>query len=141
MSRALSVALTLVLLVCVAFCARRSDEEYKKMFSQWQMQHGRDYTPNRDQYNLRFNVFKQSVDEVDSINERPNQTWEAGLNEYSDMTWSEFKTHFNLDAPQNCSATNTVRITPSNDLPKSVDWRTKNVVTPGMFTIVHQLII
>ncbi len=135
MSRAFSVALTLVLLVCVAFCARRSEEEYQRMFGQWQMQHGRDYTPNRDQYNLKFNVFKQSVDEIDSINERPNQTWEAGLNEYSDMTWAEFKAHFKLDAPQNCSATNTVKIAPANDLPKSVDWRTKNVVTPGMFTI------
>lgn len=38
-----------------------------------------------------------------------DNTWEQGVNDYSDMTWQEFK-ESRLMAPQNCSATNAFKV-------------------------------
>lgn len=130
MSRILSLFVLVALIACVVFSIERTEDEYRTMFNNWQAEHGRDYAPNKAQYQYRFNVFKQNIKEIDSHNEKPDQTYELGTNEYADMTWDEFKEHFNLGAPQHCSATDTVKIPASNDLPKAVDWRSKNVVTP-----------
>jgi cathepsin H len=70
------------------------------------------------------------VQEIDAHNAKPNQSYELGLNEYADMSWEEFRDHFNLGAPQHCSATDTVKIRTKQELPNAIDWREKKVVTP-----------
>uniref|UniRef100_A0A8D0HTT2 Cathepsin H n=1 Tax=Sphenodon punctatus TaxID=8508 RepID=A0A8D0HTT2_SPHPU len=60
-----------------------------------------------------------------------NHTFQMGLNQFSDMTFAEFKKKYLWREPQNCSATHG-NLPRSNGLcPKAIDWRKKgNFVTP-----------
>jgi cathepsin H len=69
-----------------------------------------------------------TVAEINQINSE-NRGWEAGVNEWSDLTWEEFKGRF-LQAPQKCSATGKGNHVMSGNADPAVDWRTKGVVTP-----------
>ena len=51
----------------------------------------------------RFKIFEKNVKEYIAHNLKKT-TWEKGVNQFSDMTWVEFKGAY-LMAPQNCSAT------------------------------------
>ena len=44
----------------------------------------------------RFPIFKANVMEIIEHNQNPEKDFEMGINEYSDMTWEEFKDHFYL---------------------------------------------
>jgi len=61
-----------------------------------------------------------------------NLSYTLAVNEYSDLSWDEFKAQF-LMAPQHCSATgpgtHKMSGVPPMDDP-ALDWRTKGVVTP-----------
>ena len=52
----------------------------------------------------RFEIFKESVAQVQAHNRDPTQTWTMGINQFSDMTWEEFKKYNNLEKPQECNA-------------------------------------
>uniref|UniRef100_A0A3Q3AYQ4 Cathepsin H n=1 Tax=Kryptolebias marmoratus TaxID=37003 RepID=A0A3Q3AYQ4_KRYMA len=55
----------------------------------------------------------------------------VGLNQFSDMTFSEFQEAFLLSEPQNCSATKGNYFGSNGPHPDSIDWRKKgNYVTP-----------
>uniref|UniRef100_A0A8C7DNT2 Cathepsin H n=1 Tax=Oncorhynchus kisutch TaxID=8019 RepID=A0A8C7DNT2_ONCKI len=55
----------------------------------------------------------------------------VGLNQFSDMFFSEFRKTFLLTEPQNCSATKGSHISSHGPYPGSVDWREKgNYVSP-----------
>jgi len=75
-----------------------------------------------------FSKWSATLDEVVEHNQG-DSTWVAGLNEYSHLTWEEFKSYFNL-APQNCSATQPkekvalpVAHRRAQDTPDKKDWR------------------
>lgn len=54
----------------------------------------------------RKSVFANKVQEIIKHNLNPAKSFQKGINEYSDMTESEFFDHFNLiNAEQHCSAT------------------------------------
>jgi len=72
-----------------------SSGESVKLFDEWQAQFG--------VVDANYAVWSQTVQEVVSHN-KLGASWTAGLNEFSHLTWEQFKEHFNL-APQNCSAT------------------------------------
>jgi cathepsin H len=82
---------------------------------------------SRDEFAKRRAIFYDTLAEINQINGE-NRGWEAGLNEWSDLTWEEFKGRF-LQAPQKCSATKGNHVNTGVDDP-AVDWRTKGVVTP-----------
>lgn len=82
------------------------------------------------EYSTRKATYEKSILEIKAINGK-NLTWTASVNEYSDMSWEEFKNHFNLHAPkasQNCSATGEV-YTAKGGAQQKIDWRQKGVVT------------
>ena len=61
---------------------------------------------------------------VEGHNRLLGRSWDAGLNEYSDLSWGEFKAKM-LMAEQNCSATHKSSNIqyPDAELPKAIDWR------------------
>jgi len=72
-------------------------------------------------------IYEANVAEIEEHNAQ-NLTWTMGVNAYTDLTWEEFKEYFHLNDPQHCSATGQ-RSLPPREIPDSVDWRTKGMVT------------
>lgn len=81
----------------------------------------------------RFSNFHASLTRVEAHNSKPNQPWQAGINQFSDMSDAEFESEILMD-PQDCSATqNSPSVSSSKphaqDLPAHVDWRTQGVIS------------
>ncbi|KAL7136864.1 hypothetical protein ABFS83_10G058200 [Erythranthe nasuta] len=77
----------------------------------------------------RFGIFSENLRMIRSHNKK-GLSYTMGVNEFTDMTWEEFRKHM-LGAAQNCSAT-----TKGNHkltdvaLPESKDWRETDIVSP-----------
>jgi cathepsin H len=72
-------------------------------------------------------IFHDTLAEINQINSE-NRGWEAGINEWSDLTWAEFQARF-LMAPQKCSATKGNHVMSGVQADPAIDWRQKGVVT------------
>uniref|UniRef100_A0A4W6FNM7 Cathepsin H n=2 Tax=Lates calcarifer TaxID=8187 RepID=A0A4W6FNM7_LATCA len=91
-------------------------------------QHNKVY--DAEQYYHRFQTFTENKRIIDRHN-AGNHSFTMGLNQFSDMTFEEFRKSFLLTEPQNCSVTKGRHVCRNGPLPKFVDWRTKgNFVTP-----------
>mmetsp|Transcript_20116 Transcript_20116/g.28288 ORF Transcript_20116/g.28288 Transcript_20116/m.28288 type:complete len:348 (+) Transcript_20116:21-1064(+) len=114
------------------------DDVLEANFKVWVQKHKKQYqgTP---EFERRLLIFKDNAEIVRNHNEAfaNNQTtWTMGLEgPFADLSASEFES-LHLQTPQNCSATHhssavsAVQPEALKDLPTSVDWRTKGVVTP-----------
>jgi len=117
---ALLVAVTLVSAVCV-----------KSSFNSWLSLHNKGYTSEAD-YAYRFSVYKANLEYVEEHN-RKNLGFTLEMNKFADLTAQEFKAIY---LGLTINATNLEQTQPVHthddrfELPDSVDWRTKNVVTP-----------
>ena len=98
-------------------------------FFEWKSRYGKEYSSLDDEIN-RFNIWSSASEKVDLHNNN-HYPWTLNMNQFSDLTPSEFKSEKNglLTTGQTVSRTSLVRINPC-DLPSSVDWRKKNVVNP-----------
>uniref|UniRef100_UPI00398F5BD2 pro-cathepsin H n=1 Tax=Pristiophorus japonicus TaxID=55135 RepID=UPI00398F5BD2 len=97
-------------------------------FKEWMMTHSKDY--GSDEYDHRLRTFTQNKRKID-VHNSGKHSFQMGLNQFSDMTFGEFKTLYLLQKPQNCSATRGNHQTKAGPYPKSLDWRKLgNYVTP-----------
>jgi len=82
----------------------------------------------------RFSIFKQNLRSIISFNKDISNTWEMGVNEWTDLTDAEFELKFPLlPQGQECSATNRQSVhnlMAEENLPKFKDWRDAGVVPP-----------
>uniref|UniRef100_A0A3Q1AZ88 Cathepsin H n=1 Tax=Amphiprion ocellaris TaxID=80972 RepID=A0A3Q1AZ88_AMPOC len=101
-------------------------EEY--YFKQWMQEHNKVY--DTEEYYHRLHVFTQNWRIIDHHN-AGNHSFTMGLNQFSDMTFEEFRKFYLLTKPQNCSTTKGSHVSRTGPHPEFVDWRTKgNFVTP-----------
>jgi cathepsin H len=56
-------------------------------------------------------------------------SWTQGINEFADQTFEEFKAD-KLMLPQNCSATNKLKIANMKAIPASYEWNSFGMVSP-----------
>ncbi|XP_041651707.1 pro-cathepsin H [Cheilinus undulatus] len=97
-------------------------------FKSWMVQHNKEYSP--EEYYDRLLIFAENKRTIDHHN-AGNHSFSMKLNQFSDMTFSEFKRTFLWSEPQNCSATKGNNFHSSGLLPDSFDWRKQgNYVTP-----------
>ncbi|XP_010223783.1 PREDICTED: pro-cathepsin H [Tinamus guttatus] len=90
--------------------------------------HNKAYGP--EEYYHRLQVFADNKRQIDEHN-AANHTFQMSLNQFSDMTFAEFKKKYLWSQPQNCSATKGNFLRSSGPSPDSIDWRKKgNFVTP-----------
>lgn len=80
-------------------------------------------------------VFEETVKRIIEHNTNVEALWKKGLNEYSDMTETEFFDYFNIRAEQNCSATTRPQASQNIEeilrgVPNSWNWKDFGVVTP-----------
>jgi len=71
-------------------------------FYKWATKHDKSYTDHVE-YSKKFEVFMANKKKIDEHNQK-NTQWKMELNEFSDMTFEEFKSSRLMD-PQKCSAT------------------------------------
>jgi cathepsin L len=106
-----------------------TEEEYQTYFTQWMKEHGKEY--ELEDVFHRFNTFKKNMDKIEAHNEA-GHTWTMKVNEFADLTSDEFKkTYYGFLENMNFGHSKNALKAPTGYAPKdSVDWRTKNAVTP-----------
>ena len=82
---------------------------------------------SEEEASKRLKIFCENLGEIVEINKK-QKSWRARVNEYSDLSWNEFKEAFTMKTPQNCSATaqDSVPISHLMKLgvaPETIDWR------------------
>ncbi|KMT07606.1 hypothetical protein BVRB_6g147350 [Beta vulgaris subsp. vulgaris] len=129
----LSASLVLGLVQCFEFHESdlASEESLWDLYERWRAHH----TISRDlvEKERRFNVFKANVHHVHKVN-KMDKPYKLKLNTYADMTNHEFRAsygskiaHHRMFHPRPVTEFMHGKI---EDIPASVDWRTKGAVTP-----------
>jgi C1A family cysteine protease len=119
--------LTVALLVVAAFAriAPLSEQEYQSQFVSYVQEYSKNY--EMSEMFAKFQTFKYWVDFVRNHN-AGNSSWEAGINEFSDMTPAEFEKVFLsglLDNKPNPAPEVEEDI---SGIPNDIDWRSKGAV-------------
>ncbi|KAL1256727.1 hypothetical protein QQF64_012272 [Cirrhinus molitorella] len=97
-------------------------EEDEYLFKSWMSQYNKKYELN--EYYQRLQTFLDNKKKIERHN-AGNHKFSMGLNQFSDMTFAEFKKSYLLTEPQNCSATRGNHVSSNEPYPDTVDWRTK----------------
>ncbi|KAJ0970449.1 hypothetical protein J5N97_023326 [Dioscorea zingiberensis] len=124
------------LFMIIGVSAARSigDDLMSVKHEQWMTKHGRVYKDSAEK-DLRFKIFKQNVEYIESVNNAGNRTYKLGTNQFTDLTNEEFKATHNGFMPSKSAAlqkpTGGFRYGDVTDIPESLDWRTEgSVLTP-----------
>lgn len=99
------------------------------LFESWVDRHGKMYKTLEEKLH-RFEIFKDNLNHIDERNKVVSNYW-LGLNEFSDLSHDEFKKMFlGLKTDQTPKRNEeSFKYRDVDNLPKSVDWRTKGAVT------------
>lgn len=124
----------LLKLIVVSITSLR-DINYNYLFHHYQNQYGKNY--DLKEFDTRFENFKDNINYIVTENQK-NHNYTLGLNQFTDMTSEEFSNQFmNKKYTSNnflsfnrfgkkCNPMNSM----NDKLPKEVDWRNQNAVTP-----------
>jgi C1A family cysteine protease len=106
----------------------KADRPVIMEFSDYVTKYHKSYTPV--DYDLRYEIFKHNLALIEKHNSE-NLGWKLSPNEWTDLTWEEFKRDrigFRTDNSNKISIITEERY--NGEIPSSVDWRTKHVVNP-----------
>ncbi|NP_001187181.1 pro-cathepsin H precursor [Ictalurus punctatus] len=117
---------TVALLHCVCATPLLTEED-EYVFKTWMSEHNKQY--GLEEYYPRLQIFTENKKKIDTHN-AGNHKFRMGLNQFSDMTFAEFKKFYLLKEPQECNATKGNHVRGVGLYPDSIDWRKKgNYVT------------
>jgi len=104
--------------------------DYHNRFQEFTHKYYKDYN-NDDEYQLRYNIFKENVDIIDNHN-KEKHSWTMEINEFTDMTWNEFRNeHITYNELRLWNNDNTIDYTIDyRNAPDEWDWTEKGAVTP-----------
>jgi len=108
-------------------------DETRMMFSTWAQQHGKSYA-TADEAQRRLTIWAEHLNIVERHNALAAQgqsTYTMGMTKWADMTNAEYRQMLGGYKPRSARAVNATTYTPKpvKDLPDTVDWRDKGVVT------------
>nr|BAH03396.1 cathepsin L-like cysteine peptidase [Taenia saginata] len=111
-----------------------TERELSRQWIGWKLQHGRVYSEKEEAY--RRGIFARNLLYIKGQNRRFNaglESYSTGLNQFADLESSEFSERFLGTRPGSRAAGKRGRIwkalASAADLPDTVDWRDKNLVT------------
>jgi cathepsin F len=114
-----------LLLLGLAFVFAFDDQT---LFTAWKAQYNKQYSTTEEEAS-RFENFQLSIDRVQARNAKSGSAT-FGLTKYADMTPEEFKSTL-LGYIRPSERSDVGVLTPQDiDVPQTLDWRTKNMVTP-----------
>ncbi|KAJ0968119.1 hypothetical protein J5N97_025036 [Dioscorea zingiberensis] len=122
----------LFMIIRISAARTIGDDPMSVKHEQWMAKHDRVYKDSAEKA-LRFKIFKQNVEYIESVNSAGNRTYKLGTNQFTDLTNEEFKATHTGFRPSKASLkkpTGGFRYGDVTDVPESLDWRTKGVVTP-----------
>ncbi|XP_058095627.1 senescence-specific cysteine protease SAG39-like [Magnolia sinica] len=97
---------------------------------QWMARYGRTYKDAAEK-DLRFKIFKDNVEFIESFNNAGDRSYKLSVNEFADQTNEEFKSTHNGFRPSQTKASRAMSFMYENvTVPASMDWRKKGAVTP-----------
>ena len=104
-------------------------------FANYTAEFGKVYASSEEKGQRRA-IFEANIKTILSHNVDPQWTYKLGVNEFADRTVEEFKAYHNghkniNDDSEAFEEAPLHTHIPVRDLPSSLDWRDKNVVTPG----------
>ncbi|CAH1110878.1 unnamed protein product [Psylliodes chrysocephalus] len=106
--------------------------ETGKLWKEYKVNFQKKYT-NEQEENRRFKIFQEKIREIQKHNDRYNKgevSYYMGLNQFSDLTHEEFVKLLNLRKKISLDLPKTsFKIPVGADIPDSIDWREKNVVS------------
>jgi len=130
----------LVIFICLAVFGKLSlkirthtEEQY---WAEWQKFLGMDevvqrvdgYT-SKQEHDMKFEIFKDNMEKIKAHNEK-NLSWRMALNQFADMTPSEFKKYTSCLMDRKPASTELFTPQPGVTVPDAVDWVDKGDVTP-----------
>jgi len=116
-------------LFAVIFCVVSSEvtlqqwEDYKETYN-------KKYESLKEE-EFRYNTFVKNLIRIEELNIEAQGKAVHGINKFTDMTWEEFSSQYlNYKPRTQTRYVPVLDVNVSASLPTSIDWRTKNVVTP-----------
>eukprot|EP00253_Pinus_taeda_P025030 PITA_25030 len=114
-----------------------SEESLRGLYDKWALQHRSTRSLNSDEHAKRFEIFKENVKYIDSVNKQDGP-YKLGLNKFADLSNEEFKAMHMTTRMEKHKSLRRDRGTQSGSfmyqnstsLPESIDWRKKGAVTP-----------
>ncbi|CAG9330556.1 unnamed protein product [Blepharisma stoltei] len=99
------------------------EQEFRDYMDEYQKSYESD-----EEYGMRFKIFRDNLAYIRIFNSLGN-SWTLGVNQFADMSFSEFKAKYLPTKFQPKEATNVVMLDEVS-VPSQVDWTTKGAVTP-----------
>ncbi|EYU25672.1 hypothetical protein ABFS82_11G109300 [Erythranthe guttata] len=100
---------------------------------QWMVQYGRTYKNDAEKAK-RYNIFKDNVEYIQSVNEAETRTYKLAINKFADLTNEEFQASRNgykmRSLSKSSSKVSSFRYANVSAVPPSIDWTKKGAVTP-----------
>lgn len=106
-----------------------NDINYHFLFNHYSKNFNKNYT--LENFDNKFETFKNNVQYIFKHNQQPEVNFTLGINQFTDITNSEFKENFiwkdkqGFDIGVKCEKMEYLQ----KDTPESIDWREKNAVT------------
>jgi len=113
--------------------ANPAKQTFEEEWASFKTQHGKQYTGAGEE-SLRKKIYQDTQKKIEQHNAEfaaGKHTFTLGNNQFSDMLNSEFNEMMNsYKKPEGKKAEGTFKVDPKVELPKTVDWRKKGLVTP-----------
>jgi len=112
------------------FCYKNTKKDHvgeQQLWENWKREHGKTYSGSEEI--LRFNNFKANLEIISNLNKKGNPISFYGTNQFSDLTFEEFRDQIVMQGARYPTKQATQR-EPSKGIPDTVDWRAEGAVTP-----------
>ncbi|KAF9590291.1 hypothetical protein IFM89_032299 [Coptis chinensis] len=127
------VLVILSLWACQAASRTLNEASMLERYEHWMVQYGRVYNDATEK-DRRFEIFKENVERIESLNRAGNRTYILSVNGFADQTNEEFQAARNgfrgLCSPAKPFQATPFRYENVTAVPSSMDWRKKGAVTP-----------
>ena len=84
---------------------------------------------NSSEYLTHYNIYINNINKIDNHN-KENHQWKMGINNFTDISFSEFKSIYLQSRPMNHSRPRKLYISHNATNASSIDWRASGLVTP-----------
>jgi len=119
-----------LLLLAVVLVSAYTEDEYRTEFTAWMLRHSKVYASA--EFQNRYNIFKSNMDYVRDWNAQNSGTV-LGLNVFADLSNAEYQRIYlgtHIDGSARLAAAAGAKVEVADTYNATVDWRTKNAVTP-----------